>query len=189
MGPDSSTGPAPDATDPGPPAAETPYTMVVCDTDRATLSQLEWSAEAAGFEIVAECTNGPNALEVCRMVQPDVLVLAVEIPGVSTWDVLAELPHRSPETEVLLLSFDHEIRDEARHMGLFGGICRHNLGVDLDGALGRLADYLDRPGRASHDRRSGHDRRHHQDWLAVTSQRRSGNDRRRDDQGPPPTRA
>jgi len=52
---------------------------------------------ASDIEIVAECSNGREALSAIRELKPDLVFLDIQMPGLSGFDVLAELqPHELP---------------------------------------------------------------------------------------------
>jgi len=52
---------------------------------------------ANDIEVVGECTNGREALEAIREHKPDLVFLDIQMPGLSGFDVLAELqPHELP---------------------------------------------------------------------------------------------
>ncbi len=52
---------------------------------------------AADIEIIGQCTNGREALAAIREQKPDLVFLDIQMPGLSGFDVLAELqPHELP---------------------------------------------------------------------------------------------
>src|SRR4051812_8905743 len=52
---------------------------------------------ASDIEIIAECSNGREALHAIRDMKPDLVFLDIQMPGLSGFDVLAELqPHELP---------------------------------------------------------------------------------------------
>ncbi len=52
---------------------------------------------ANDIEVIGECTNGREALNAIRDMKPDLVFLDIEMPGLSGFDVLAELqPHELP---------------------------------------------------------------------------------------------
>jgi two-component system LytT family response regulator len=52
---------------------------------------------ASDIDIIAECTNGREALNAIRELKPDLVFLDIQMPGLSGFDVLAELqPHELP---------------------------------------------------------------------------------------------
>ena len=57
-----------------------------------------------GFTVVAEASNGTEALALAIELSPDVAVLDISMPGLSGLQTAAELRLRTPETRILMLS-------------------------------------------------------------------------------------
>lgn len=65
-------------------------------------------AATPGLDVVAEASNGEEALELAQAHKPDVIVLDISMPGVSGLEVAARIRQTIPETAVLILSMhDH----------------------------------------------------------------------------------
>src|SRR3954465_3065858 len=68
--------------------------------DDETLSRrgLELRLKGANdIEIIGQCSNGREALQAIRDLKPDLVFLDIQMPGLSGFDVLAELqPHELP---------------------------------------------------------------------------------------------
>ena len=61
--------------------------------------------EAADFEIVGEVADGRSALEAIAALGPDLVLLDVQLPDMSGFDVCAELEQRDvPLPEIVLVS-------------------------------------------------------------------------------------
>ena len=67
------------------------------------------------LEVVAEASSGPEALAVVAEHAPDVLVLDMEMPGLTGLDVVERLAEQGSETAVLVLS---AFEDEAYILGV-----------------------------------------------------------------------
>jgi signal transduction histidine kinase len=82
-----------------------PLTVVVAD-DSSAIRLLARNALAPrkGFAVVAEASDGAEALQLVERHRPDCVVLDVEMPGMGGFDALAELQRRSPEIPVVMLS-------------------------------------------------------------------------------------
>ncbi|MDI1320474.1 MAG: LytTR family DNA-binding domain-containing protein [bacterium] len=59
------------------------------------------------IQIVAQCSNGPQALEAIKQHQPDLLFLDVQMPGMTGFDVLAKLPAKLLPHVVFVTAYDH----------------------------------------------------------------------------------
>lgn len=61
--------------------------------------------EAADFEVVGEVADGRSALEAVTELRPDLVLLDVQLPDMSGFDVCAELERRDePPPEIVLVS-------------------------------------------------------------------------------------
>jgi DNA-binding NarL/FixJ family response regulator len=64
--------------------------------------------QAAGIQVVGEAASGEQALRLVEELQPDVLVLDVEMPGLNGVEVARRLRERHPALPILVLSaYDH----------------------------------------------------------------------------------
>ena len=63
-------------------------------------------AAAADVDIVGECANGREALAQVAALQPDLMFLDIQMPGLSGLDVLAQLPQDSVPLVVFVTAFD-----------------------------------------------------------------------------------
>jgi CheY-like chemotaxis protein len=57
---------------------------------------------AFGYEIVGEAVDGPDAVRMTRTLRPDILLLDVQMPGMSGFEVAGELADEP--TEIVLIS-------------------------------------------------------------------------------------
>jgi two-component system LytT family response regulator len=61
---------------------------------------------AADVEVVAECSNGREALAMLQRERPDLVFLDVQMPGLSGFDVLAQLPRDLMPLVVFITAYD-----------------------------------------------------------------------------------
>lgn len=79
--------------------------LSVLIVDDHTLLGEMLAAELAANGCAAEAVNDPaEAVEVASRVQPDVAVLDIDLPGLTGFDVAADIASVSPGTKVLMLS-------------------------------------------------------------------------------------
>jgi len=62
--------------------------------------------EAADVEIVRQCANGREALAAISELQPDLMFLDIQMPGMSGFDVIKQVPQESLPMIVFVTAFD-----------------------------------------------------------------------------------
>jgi two-component system LytT family response regulator len=62
--------------------------------------------EAADVEIVRQCANGREALAAIGELQPDLMFLDIQMPGLSGFDVVKQVPQESLPMVVFVTAFD-----------------------------------------------------------------------------------
>lgn len=90
---------------------------LLVDDERLARRGLELRLGAApDIDIVGECENGRQALEAVASLRPDLMFLDIQMPGLSGFDVLAQLPQDSLPIVVFVTAFDRYAIDafEAR---------------------------------------------------------------------------
>lgn len=61
-----------------------------------------------GFDIVGIAGTGEDALEMCRLLRPELLLLDIHLPGISGLDVAQELARTAHPPLVILISSDSD---------------------------------------------------------------------------------
>jgi two-component system response regulator FimZ (fimbrial Z protein)/two-component system response regulator EvgA len=76
------------------------------------------------FEVVGETTSGEGCLDLCRKINPDLVLLDIDLPGMDGLDVLRRLKHSQPSTRILVISsLDEQLYSgRVRHAGGHGYI-------------------------------------------------------------------
>lgn len=113
--------------------------------------------EAKDFEIVAQCSNGREAVAAIRTHAPDVVFLDIQMPGMSGFDVIADLPTESLPMIVFVTAYDQyaikafEARavdyllkpvDDARFDAALEHVREHAAGRAAVGQRDRLVDLI-----------------------------------------------
>ncbi len=91
----------------------------------------------AGFEMVAEASNGRDAVELAMQHRPDVVVLDITMPEETGLRAAARLRELLPTARLLLLSMhDHvEYVREGIRIGVHGYILKDSAGAELRAAI------------------------------------------------------
>jgi two-component system LytT family response regulator len=80
---------------------------IIVDDESLSRRGLEIRLLAAkDFEIVAQCTNGREALAAVASHQPDLVFLDIQMPGMSGFEVLANIPAESMPMVVFVTAYD-----------------------------------------------------------------------------------
>ncbi len=127
------------------------------------------------FEIVREVTNAVMSIDACRILKPALLLLADDSPGLRGTEVLEEIRHLSPGTEVILVAtYDASYLRDSEHAFVSATI---SIPESITQALTAVADVLDDPDSAGEPERRRTDRRLMQDWKKVFAERRASSRR------------
>ena len=100
--------------------------------------------EAADVEIVRQCANGREALAAINELQPDLMFLDIQMPGMSGFDVIKQVPQESLPMVVFVTAFDR-FAIEAFEAHALDYLLKPVDETRLERALGRV--------RAQHEQR------------------------------------
>jgi two-component system phosphate regulon response regulator PhoB len=100
-------------------AATLTHRILVVDDEPDITALVAYHLAKAGHR-VSTAANGPDALKAAREERPDVVILDLMLPGISGYDVLAELRRRDETREVgvILLTSRREETDRIRGLSL-----------------------------------------------------------------------
>jgi len=93
--------------------------------------------ESHNCEIIGKAENGEQALRDTALLEPDVVVLDVSMPGLSGFDVARRLQRDNTRSAIVLLTF-HEDVDyvrAARTLGVLGYVIKRRMASDLPTAV------------------------------------------------------
>lgn len=107
---------------------------------RAGLAML--IGDIPGHEVIAQADDGCTALELATQLAPDLVLLDINMPGMSGLECLARLRTLLPDTHVLMLSIhaneEHVIR--AMNLGARGYLLKDASPSELELAIRTVAD-------------------------------------------------
>ena len=111
-------------------------TAIVVDDHPSFRASARATLEDAGFEVVGEAADGTSALELVKLVRPDVVLLDVQLPDMTGFDVCVECGDIDGIAVVLVSSRDDsDYRGLIEQCGAVGFIQKGELTGDAVAAL------------------------------------------------------
>jgi two-component system, NarL family, response regulator LiaR len=96
----------------------------------------------AGIEVIAEANDGQQALDICRDLEPDLVLMDVRMPVMDGLEATRKIKAEMPKTSVMMVTM-HENPDylfEAVKAGAAGYVLKDASGERLLGAVRRTLD-------------------------------------------------
>jgi DNA-binding NarL/FixJ family response regulator len=108
-----------------------PLRIMLVDDHALVRSAIRQALTAPDVQVVGEASSGEEALQLAPELRPDILVLDIDLPGISGLRLLRELAPRLPDTKIIMLTISTNQRDvlEAVRLGAIGYLTK-----DLDPA-------------------------------------------------------
>jgi DNA-binding NarL/FixJ family response regulator len=94
------------------------------------------------LEVIGEATNGGEALELCRKLCPELVLMDVRMPVMDGLEATRKIKHECPETSVLMVT-SHESSDylfEAIKAGAAGYVLKNATKPQLSNAIRRTLE-------------------------------------------------
>src|SRR5580658_1619132 len=93
-----------------------------------------------GWEVCGEATTGRDAVEQCRRLRPDIVVMDLSLPDLNGLEATRQILKASPETEVLALTMHHseELTRDVLQAGARGYVLKSDASEDLIAAVDSL---------------------------------------------------
>jgi DNA-binding NarL/FixJ family response regulator len=110
--------------------------VLIADDHQAIRVGVRAALEDGGCRVVAEAENAFRAVELAELVEPDVCLLDVAMPGGGLWALRAILD-RVPDTRCLMLTISRDSADvlEALERGAVGYLLKDVRSADVPGAV------------------------------------------------------
>lgn len=118
-------------------------TILIIDDHR--LIRQTWSFilnNNPGYEVTGECDNAREAIERVPSLQPDIIILDINLPGISGIEAVPLLLQASPDSKIVGVSM-HRQSSFARKMirdGAKGYVCKDSTSKELFKALEEIRD-------------------------------------------------
>lgn len=99
-----------------------PITVVLVDREQLVCSAMFQTLSAGGLQVIGAAGNGEDAIATVTQLHPDVVVIGLELPGLSGVQTIGELSQLAPATRVLVLTHSEDQVVEAIVAGASGYI-------------------------------------------------------------------
>jgi DNA-binding NarL/FixJ family response regulator len=90
-----------------------PLRVMLVDDHSLVRSAIRQAITAPDVEVVAEAASAEEALDLAPRLRPDVLLLDVDLPGMTGVQLVRELAPRLPDTKIVMLTVSTSRRDVA----------------------------------------------------------------------------
>lgn len=116
--------------------------VLIVDDESLIRMYLRDIIESCGHEVVAEGTNGVEALALCKKHKPDIILMDVKMPELDGIEAARQIGFHHEAPVVLLTSYSQQdLIDKARDSGVYGYLIKpvreEQLVPTLEMALGR----------------------------------------------------
>lgn len=95
-----------------------------------------------GYMVTGECDSAQKAIELAASLQPDIIILDINLPGISGIDAVSQILKASPASNILGVSM-HSRPAYARRMikdGAMGYVCKNSSSAEMFHALKVISD-------------------------------------------------
>ena len=117
-------------------------TVVLADDHNIVREGLAALCAANGLQVIAECSNGPAALEAIGALQPEFAILDLQMPGLTGVEVIRKLREAGSTVKLIVLSITRDDRAvmEALRAGADAYLLKDGPGRHLLDALSFVRD-------------------------------------------------
>ena len=107
--------------------------IVLADDHVLVRQSLKSLLEREGFQVVAEASDGQQAVRDVASLQPDVAIMDISMPTVNGLNAAREMSRSSPKTKTILLTQHDESQyiREALEVGVKGYVLKNQVANDL----------------------------------------------------------
>jgi DNA-binding NarL/FixJ family response regulator len=91
--------------------------------------------------VVAETSNGSEAVDACAALKPDLVLMDISMPGLSSFEAVRQIRKAHPQTKVLFLSMydDEDYLNQALESGASGYLVKDTPAQELVAAIHAVA--------------------------------------------------
>jgi two-component system, NarL family, response regulator NreC len=94
-------------------------------------------AQETDMEVVAEAANGGEAVERCSYCYPDIVLMDIGMPGLSSFEATRQIKRQRPDTKILFLTMydDEDYLVEGMEVGASGYVLKDTPATQLVAAI------------------------------------------------------
>lgn len=118
---------------------------ILCVEDNAeNLMMLQRRLTRRGFEVTISM-NGAESVEWAKTLQPDVIVMDLNLPGVDGWEATRRLKNQPETKDIPIIVLTADPKEKSRERALTAGCDEFELKpIDFDGLVGKIQSLLSR---------------------------------------------
>jgi DNA-binding NarL/FixJ family response regulator len=93
------------------------------------------------MHVIGEVSNGSEAVDICAALKPDVVLMDISMPGLSSFEAVRQIRTVRPQTKVLFLSMydDEDCLSQALESGASGYVVKDTPTQELVAAVNEVA--------------------------------------------------
>jgi CheY-like chemotaxis protein len=118
---------------------------ILCVEDNAeNLMMLQRRLTRRGFEVTISM-NGAESVEWAKTLQPDVIVMDLNLPGVDGWEATRRLKNQPETKDIPIIVLTADPKEKSRERALTAGCDEFELKpIDFEGLVGKIQSLLSR---------------------------------------------
>ena len=118
---------------------------ILCVEDNAdNLMMLQRRLTRRGFEVTISM-NGAESVEQAKTLQPDVIVMDLNLPGVDGWEATRRLKNQPETKDIPIIVLTADPKEKSRERALTAGCDEFELKpIDFEGLMGKIQSLLSR---------------------------------------------
>ena len=118
---------------------------ILCVEDNTeNLMMLQRRLTRRGFEVTISM-NGAESVEWAKTLQPDIIVMDLNLPGVDGWEATRRLKNQPETKDIPIIVLTADPKEKSREKALAAGCDEFELKpIDFEGLVGKIQSLLSR---------------------------------------------
>jgi DNA-binding NarL/FixJ family response regulator len=99
-------------------------------------------AKRPDVQVIGEVADGLEAVQNAELLQPDLVLLDIGLPGLNGIEAARQIRKQAPESKIIFLSQESswEVVEEALSLGAWGYVLKEKAAIDLLAAMDAVHD-------------------------------------------------